>query len=112
MATGLQKFILNPCLHDYDVHYNRDNPSWTPLSSTAQWNIEKLRLNSPNQINIRKSRELFFEIIKKLEEELSLLKKMLTGDSSNRYEIEIKAKISQLEQEVELYKFKVSTPLD
>lgn len=103
------EYILNPCLHDFDFHYNRDNPMWVGLSNASRWNIQKLRLNSPKQVKIRETRQLFFKKIKELENEIIALKNL---NASNTYKNEIETTIFNLEEEINLYKFKIITPLD
>ena len=59
----LHEYILNPCDHDCDIHFDRSKSAWTPKTSVAKWNIGKLRLNSEKQIIVRDARTLFLKTI-------------------------------------------------
>ncbi len=37
------EYILNPCDHDFGDHYEMNSPEWVGKTSTAFWNIERLR---------------------------------------------------------------------
>ncbi len=64
-----KKYILNPCDHDFNQHYDKSKPKWGGKSSTALWNIERLRLNSPIKLQIREDRILSFKWIDELEKQ-------------------------------------------
>lgn len=113
MEKILHKYILNPCDYDYDIHFNRNHAIWISNTQVAKWNIEKLRLNSKKQIDVREARALFFEIIRRLSEKKNYLELELKNYRlTESYKIEIINQINKLNQHINLYKFKCAEPLD
>lgn len=107
------KYILNPCDYDYDIHFDRTKSEWIPKTPAAKWNVEKLRLNSKKQIDVRESRILFLKAIEELSKrKLSLELALTQSELSQSESKEIIDKIEQLNQEINLYKFKILNPLD
>ncbi len=108
------KFILNPCDHDFDIHYNRVNPAWEAIGKTADWNIERLRLNSPKRIQIRKDRKYLLECIDKLELQKTKLLNLLetVTASDNRTKADILQRIINTQEKIDVYRRKTVLPLD
>lgn len=108
-----QEYILNPCEHDYDIHFDRTLPSWIPKTDVAKWNIEKLRLNSKKQIDVRSSRDLFLKTLQELSKQKLSLESELKSNHLKPSDLEeVLNKIKELDQKIDLFKFKVLTPLD
>ena len=107
------KYILNPCDYDYAVHFDCSASTWIPKSRVAKWNIEKLRLNSKKQIDVRETRILFFKTIKELKEKKNDVELTLRNSNLDQLVmIEIKNLIEELEKQIYSYEFKVTNPLE
>lgn len=116
-ASWIQKlfhtYILNPCDYDYDIHFDCTKSEWIPKTSVAKWNIEKLRLNSKKKIDIRKTRDFFLKIIEELMEKKKRFEIALTDNKLCQSDFkEIKNQIDELNRQINLYKFKILTPLE
>lgn len=103
----LQEYILNPCDHDFDKHYDRNAEIWIGKTSVAKWNIHKLRLNSVKRVNVRTSRTLFFKKMEELYEAKLKLLNLPTADTT-----EVKDQIKEIDLIIKCYKFKTCDPLD
>lgn len=109
----LDKYILNPCDHDYDIHFDRTKPVWIPKTTVARWDIEKLRLNSKKQIAVRETRALFIQTIEELSEKKRRFEMVQTNNQLSQSDFkEITNQIGELNRQINLYKSKISTPLD
>lgn len=108
-----QEYILNPCDYDYDIHFDRTRSEWIPKTTVAGWNIEKLRLNSKKQIDIREVRAFFLKTIEELSEKKRRLEIALTNNKLSQCDFrEVVNQIGELNRQINFYKFKISTPLD
>lgn len=107
------EYILNPCDYDYDVHYDRTRSEWVPKTFVAGWNIEKLRLNSKKQIDVRDARALFLKMVEELSEKKERVESALVNHKLNQSDFkEVENQIGELNRQINLYKFKILTPLD
>lgn len=116
-ASWIKKFfheyILNPCDYDYDAHFDRSRSAWIPKTSVAGWNIEKLRLNSTKQVAVRDTRAFFLKIIEEVSEKKRRLELALRNNKlSQPHFKEVLDQIEELNRQINLYKFKISTPLE
>lgn len=109
----LGQFILNPCDHDLDEHFDQQDDEWVAKSLTAEWNITKLRLNSPENLTLRQDRKIIFNAIKEKEAQVNFIKQLVTeieGDTDTKSELEMK--LSKIQDEIDTFMRKISGPLD
>jgi hypothetical protein len=107
------QFILNPCDHNLNEHYDQQGDKWIAKSLTATWNITKLRLNSPKNLTLRKDRKIIFNTIKEKEAQVNRIKQLLTeieGDTDSKAKLEMR--LSKIQDEIDAFMRKVSVPLD
>ncbi len=75
----MKKVILNPYLHDYELHLNRHDSTWLGTSTMGVFNIERLHLNTKRLIELRKDRGLYDLLLNKalgdVDKKLDLLEK-------------------------------------
>ena len=109
-ASWIKKFfheyILNPCDYDYDIHFDRTRSEWIPKTTVAGWNIDKLRLNSKKQIDVRDARAFFLKTIKELSEKKNRLEMALTNNNLSQSDFkEVTNQIGELNRQINLYNF-------
>jgi hypothetical protein len=112
----LQKIILNPRKDNINEHINKNNHKWTSQSKQGEWNIFRLRLDSPSLILLRKDRSNTESAINKLENILVLFRKGLDSAKNQNEEAkkitELEDGIFQLEAEISTLKRKIAGPSD
>lgn len=108
----LDQFILNPCDHDYDVHFDRSNVEWLAKSKVARWNIDALRLNSQIKLQKREEREDCRKWIKELEEEDRIMKNLLLDQSDKEIKIKIESKLRDIEKRINILKQRITKRAD
>ncbi len=106
----LQHFILNPCNHDFDQHYDRTNPEWVAKTKAAIWNINRLRLNAPQRIQLRKDRTLCVKWIDDLERQKKQLQNCLMNIEPNGTSLQ--KHIENIQDKIDTLRRKIETPLD
>lgn len=105
------EYFLNPCDHDYIIHFDRTKSAWIPKTLVEKWNIEKLRLNSIKQLHVRDSRAFFKNRINELSERKEHFEKALINNKLSSFK-EIINEIEGLDRRINFYKFKILNPLD
>lgn len=107
LQMGLGEYILNPCDHDFEEHYDMNDPEWKGKTVTAFWNITKLRLNSPRRVKVRKD-EIF--ALSKIDELSSNEKELLQIISDDRLQepllSEAKEDLVRIQDEIAFYRRK------
>jgi uncharacterized protein (TIGR02646 family) len=108
----LGKFILNPCEHDVEDHFEHSEIIWKAKSPTGFWNLEKLRLNSQERQRRRKARFTIIQLIQELQLQGMQLKKILEksieSHASNKEEIE--NDLNKIEDRINTLKQMISGP--
>jgi hypothetical protein len=109
----MNRIILNPCEHDFEEHYNMNQPEWRGNTRVAIWNIERLRLNSKKRIQFRQDEFLICEIIDELSrQQQELQNKLVRKGLSEESRESIKINISANQNKIDALKRSKLEPLD
>lgn len=107
------QYILNPCNHDFEKHYNMKQAEWRGNTPVALWNIKRLRLNSPKKLQFREDEADACEIINNLtlnQEELEII---LSYDKLSVYSRRSAEKdLKNIQKNISILKRKTFEPLD
>lgn len=107
------QFILNPCDHDLEEHFDRRHEEWIAKSTTAAWNITRLRLNSVDMRNIRKRRASVIEKIKELEyQKKEIVQLLLEVKDDRSLKEEFDLKLSEIQNQIDIHKGWITGPMD
>lgn len=107
----LRHIILNPCDHDYEIHYNAASSEWKGNTAEAHWNIYKLRLNSSRKIQVRKDRDHILSLIENLTQQKTVFENLVQKsniDSGTFLEQDIK----KITETIAVLNRKISGPHD
>ena len=108
-----KQYILNPCEHDFEKHYNMKQSEWRGNTSTALWNIKRLRLNSRKRVQFREDEADIREIVNDLElkekELIEILKKNKLSENSRKSAQE---DLKNIQKEISILIRKTFEPLD
>lgn len=109
----MHQFILNPCEHDFDEHYNMNQAEWRGNTRVALWNIERLRLNSKKRILFRQDEQVVCEIIDELIQQQQELQKVLDRKKLSDTSTEsIKNNVCEIQKKIDALKRSKLEPLD
>lgn len=108
----LSKFIINPCDHDPEEHFDRSEIYWKERSETGKWNIDRLRLNSEANITIRQDRETLNEMIKTLRAQKSLAETEMLHANDLDKKIELDKIINACQRKMDALNRKINLPLE
>lgn len=109
----MNRFILNPCEHDFEEHYNMNQPEWRGNTQVALWNIERLRLNSRKRIQFRQDELEVCKIIEKLNLKHQELEKYLISQKLTKKSREsLENDLSAIQKEIAILKRKTLEPLE
>lgn len=111
------RFILNPCDHDLEEHYDSSQVIWKSKSRAGAWNLEKLNLNSASQQRRRQTRESIKKTIVILEENKAALLILIEKGKieEKQYIIDkysLSQKLIEIEQMIIVQKSLIEGPLD
>lgn len=109
---AIGQFILNPCDHDLDIHFDRQQDEWIPKTTTAVWNIRTLRLNSPANLRIRKRRSDVLELIKSEESKKRVTEQLLLEVKDHTLKAELLMELPKIRHKIDVYKSWISGPMD
>ena len=65
-----RQYILNPCDHDIGKHIDKSLSKWVERTLVGKWNIGKLKLASPSQVERREHRETINSLVDEKREAL------------------------------------------
>ena len=108
-----REFVLNPCDHDFEIHFDFSRDEWIGKTKTGRWNLKKLRLNSVQRIKIRNDRRVIYDIIEPIKRQLSLAQNTLAKAkaqqnlSTENECISIISEISDLNRKIDAMKRKI-----
>lgn len=109
----LNRFILNPCEHDFEEHYDMNQPEWRGSTQVALWHIEKLRLNSKKRIQFRQDELYVHQIIDELNRKQQELEKLLVNNElSKKARIAFENNRSANQKQIDILKRKTLEPLE
>jgi uncharacterized protein (TIGR02646 family) len=109
----LHQFILNPCEHDFDEHYNMNQAEWRGNTRVAIWNIERLRLNSKKRVQFRQDEFDVCEIIDELKRKQQELEKLLLKNKlPKKTEESFESDLNAFQKQIAILKRKTLEPLE
>jgi HNH endonuclease len=109
----MSRYILNPCIHDFEEHYNMKHPEWRGYTRVALWNIEKLKLNSKRRIQFRQDELDVCEIIAKLNSQQEELEKLIVNNILPEKSKESAEKdLNDIRKQIAIFKRKTFDPLE
>jgi uncharacterized protein (TIGR02646 family) len=106
------RFILNPCDHDLEIHFDRQQNEWISKTVTGVWNLKKLRLNSSANQRIRKRRSDILELIESEENKKKVTEQLLLEVKDPDIKAELLMELSKLQNKIDVYKSWISGPMD
>lgn len=107
------RFVLNPCYHDFDEHYDRTHITWIAKSKVAEWNLKRLRLNSSKRQQIREERECIYKLVKELEkQEIEITQILLTPEADNMKTSALKERLLVIQESLKMLKHKTNGSMD